>query len=282
MTQVSVPVNAGLDALFAVLGLLEARRLWRKHPDIRPENIHQKARYLPWSTVAMLAVVVPLLVTDIVLRWHVRLPLRLQLHHSAILWALILSDLAFLFAVSIGVAYAAGHRERHKLALVGPLLVLALFYPQWRYYTPIADDLMGMVDEHGIVHQSSDWSCAAASGANVARRLGHEMTERRMAEIMGTTRIGTTPAQIVVGLEAIGVRCRLVREPDGAPPAFEPPAILFVDHPEAGSEGHAVAYMGRSEGRYEIWDPLAGRTWLEAPELLEIWHGHGVACLGEP
>ena len=52
--------------------------------------------------------------------------------------------------------------------------------------------------------------------------------------------------------------------------------MIFIDHPAAGDESHAVAYMGINKGKAEIWDPLEGKRYLDVRQLKKIWHGRGI------
>jgi hypothetical protein len=58
------------------------------------------------------------------------------------------------------------------------------------------------------------------------------------------------------------------------------PAMIFIDHPSAGEESHAVAYMGNHLDSAEIWDPLEGKRFVTSQQLKKIWHGRGIEfCL---
>ena len=56
----------------------------------------------------------------------------------------------------------------------------------------------------------------------------------------------------------------------------KPPAMLFVDHPQAGPESHVVAYFGSMGDTYEIWDPLDGRIHMDRERLITCWHGRAL------
>ena len=56
------------------------------------------------------------------------------------------------------------------------------------------------------------------------------------------------------------------------------PAMLFIDHPQAGPESHAVALMEADGGQAVFWDPLHGREQRSFEALRAIWHGRAVLC----
>jgi hypothetical protein len=57
---------------------------------------------------------------------------------------------------------------------------------------------------------------------------------------------------------------------------YLPVAMLFIDHPTAGPESHAVARFAHA-GTVEVWDPLTGSP-ISAPSLARNWHGRAVIC----
>jgi hypothetical protein len=216
----------------------------------------------------------------------------LQKKHSSVLWALpvwfeyhlltgtwgsILSLFAFVFSLGSAVAMRTQHRERTRLVVASVLLVAAIQAVEWNYTRLVAPILRNDISAAGMVTQTSDVSCAAASGATIARLLGIAMTERKMAELYGTSELlGTTAAQVVYGNAAIGIASRKVEIFDRDPERVSAPAMLFVDHRATGPESHAVAYLGTKEGKAEIWDPIGSLKRLDKRDLASVWRGRGI------
>ena len=129
----------------------------------------------------------------------------------------------------------------------------------------------------GAILQTSHFSCAPASGANIAKLYNLKITERKMAQLMHTRHTGTTSSEIVEGLRSIGlVASRFETSPNVYP--IPTPAILIVDHPKAGKESHAIAALSYLQGGQTliIVDPLQGTRMIKKQELAKIWHGHGI------
>jgi len=96
-----------------------------------------------------------------------------------------------------------------------------------------------------------------------------------MAELFGTT-IGTSAAQVVYGMQELGFTCSMREIGSADVKQLTQPAMLFVDHRATGPESHAVVYVGVSNHKIEIWDPLLGKDFFTAQELATIWHGHAI------
>ena len=121
-----------------------------------------------------------------------------------------------------------------------------------------------------------DSSCCAATAANIANMFGMKKTEKEMAELFATTVSGTSPAQVIFGMEKLGFRCKKVNIEDADAKKLNPPAIIMIDHIEAGPEAHAVGLMKRLNGKVEIWDPLRGRSTPDVTKVKKYWHGKAI------
>ncbi|MBN1769833.1 MAG: hypothetical protein JXB32_01125 [Deltaproteobacteria bacterium] len=277
--DVWLALASGLCALSA--GLLLGRQARRRRAGIDLRNAMRLTR-TPWIALIGLAVAAAgFAVLQLVpgLAWKV--PHFVELHLLAFCGAAFLGPAGLLFGFAIGLAFASAAEHRWCLAA----LVAGLFGcvgVAWVVVTrPIADDLGHSVDPDGFILQTSGTSCAAASAANVARQLGLAVTEREMAERVGTTVLGTTSAAVVEGLSELGVTCRRIERFDTDPRMVVPPAILVVDHPATGPESHAVAFLGMDRGRALVVDPLDGLSRTPSERLGLRWHGHGLEC-GRP
>jgi len=104
------------------------------------------------------------------------------------------------------------------------------------------------------------------------------LTEESAARLLGTTTAGTSRGQMRFALHQLGIPFEERNDPRLTPAELPAPALLMVDHPAVGREGHMVMYAGRSEGGYEIWDPLTGRVEWSEREARSRWHGRAFSC----
>ena len=263
-----------LIILFILAGFLECKRLLSKDPGLDMKRILKKAPYLyvliPLSVIFLIAANLnrPYLTWD--------LPLWLQYIYTALTWGAIIAMFAFTFSLASVLAFRTEHRERWKVVIAGALFIAVVQIMQWNYTRPIAPQLKDIEGSSGLVFQSNNASCAAASAANIARIFGIQKTEKNMAELLGTTAAGTSAAQIIYGMRKIGFSCRKIEIADSNPRKIKLPAMMFVNNQFTGPESHAVTYVRFTNGKAEIWDPLEGKLLYSKSELAKVWHGRGI------
>lgn len=264
------------QASAAVLGILAAHRVHRRFPNVTVETVHRHAPAMRAGILVLVLIAVPFVatLTDEAARW---LPLMLQRHVHVLAWSLTLLGLAGMAGFSISIALRTGHARRRSLMLAVVLLIPALNVSAWPRVRPIADRLERKETIDGIVLQSHHASCAAASVANVGRLVGKDVDELGAARLLGTTRFGSSPGQIRYALDSLGIAFLEIEGSELA--SVAPPAILFVARRRPDGPGeHAVVYVGRHEGGYEIWDPRSGRTVYSHDEARHVWKGGGLSC----
>lgn len=267
-------------AAFA-LGIVTAHFAFRRNPSITVETALKHSRtLLPVSLVSLVLLSVPLSaqITDSICQ---DLPLWLQRNANETTWLLIGALFAFLSGFTVYLALRTGHPKRSQLTLAVVLVNLAIFIVNWRLNSGIADFLEHRTKD-GVVVQSTGASCAAATLSNIANHYGTAISEPEAAQLMGTTTLGTSPGEMRYALQRLGIGYRTLNERHSDLSRIRPPAMLFVDHPAVGSEGHVVAYFGMSGQNFEIWDPLVGKTFWSKQRVQEVWHGNGILCLSAP
>ena len=261
------------------IGVALGRRITSRIPDIQLESLFQRVPLLHVVTVlgaAVLAAVMALEASDAPCQW---LPLLWQRHRAAANW-MIASGLFGLAAGFLSaVAVRTGHDQR-RLVLACTLAGHAIFaITHVQKYGDVSAWLSVRETPDGIVLQSHPATCTAATLANIARQSGLVLDERGAVRLLGTTSAGTNRGQMRYALERLGIPFRMIDGRTTRLGDVSAPAILCVDHPAVGREGHSVAYMGRVQDRFEIWDPVSGRElWSEA-DAESCWHGHGIECL---
>lgn len=259
------------------LGALEWRRVARRHPSTTPENALRHARHvlaiIP-LTLALLAVQV-LVVVHPDITWNA--PVWLELHYTSLVLGSVAACMSFVFGLAAHGAFAARQRNRAPL-LLSALAVVGVVAAIERDFTdPIGAELRERMNGD-VVLQSTGASCAAASAANLARRYGLAKTEAEMATLLGTTRFGSTPAQVVHGLEGIGLACRKASHASFDAASIPVPAVLFYPPSNLHGAGHVVVLEGFDGENAVILDPLVGRLPVNPAELRERWKGHAVEC----
>lgn len=280
MNAISALLIVVIIAVSAGAGISESRRIRRRYDDLSLNNALSRARYLyiiiPAGLALLLSNISVIIIRKIRPSLFWAMPVWLEYHLSPLLWGSILFLFSFTFALTTAVAFSTSHRERSKILLSSIIFIVTILLVQWNYTRPVASKLKSEVSADGMVSQTSPVSCAAASGATIARLLGVRKSEKEMAELYGTSMLGTSPAQVIVGMKKIGIVSRKVESLELEPGRVSPPAMFFVDNPLIGQESHAVAYLGQEDGKFRIWDPLMGVLNLGVEGVEAIWRGRGI------
>lgn len=258
-------------------GALEWRRIARRHAGTTVENALRRARHV----IAIVPVALVLLAVQVVVVTHPDItwnaPVWLELHYTSLLFGSVAACMSFVFGLAGHGAMVTRHRHRVPL-LASTLIVVGIVVTiEWDFTTPIWSDLHERMNGY-VVLQSTGASCAAASAANLVRQHGVVQTEREMAALLGTTRFGSTPAQVVHGLERLGFSCRKVFHANADSASVRAPAVLFYPPGDIYSTGHAVLLASAEAHNAIVLDPLVGRVLLNPVELSARWKGHAVEC----
>jgi predicted double-glycine peptidase len=264
------------------VGAFEWRRLARSTPDMRVENALRRARHL----IGAVPVAIALLGAQVAvfawpeITWSA--PVWLEAHHVELLLGAVAATISVIFGFASYGALATRHPQRAAAVGSTILIVGIVVAVEWEFTAPIAQQLYHRTKE-GVILQSSSASCAAASAANLAGTYGVVRTEAQMAELLGSTRFGTSPAQVVHGMERLGISCWKTRRADMDPYALRAPAVLFLPPDPGGGAAHAVLLAGVVDQQILVVDdPLLGRQQMSRRELSARWKGHAVECAPAP
>lgn len=266
--------TALLAATGTVLGVLEWRRLARKHPDLSLKSVLKRAPHV----IALVPLVVALLALQVAILVHQELlwdaPVVLELHHAAICFGTVAAAFGFLFGLAAYGAFHTKDRQWPAAVVAGLLAVGIVLGVEWDLSHRVANELGDRVVD-GVVLQTSGVSCAAASAANLVRRHGLSQGEREMARLIGTTREGSSPAQVITGLAKLGFSCRKTLQAERDVRRLQTPAMLWLE----GRAPHAVLLASVQGERAEVLDPLVGRVaygWTQVPST---WRGRALECV---
>ena len=197
-------------------------------------------------------------------------PLLLQIYYTSLIWGTLLAALSFISCAVIALAFLTGDKKRWPVVVFTVLIIVGVQGLFWSRTRPVAPQLTEEVS-HGVIMQTSNASCCAAAAANIANMFGLKKTEKEMAELFGTTVTGTSPGQVIVGMEKLGFTCEKANIEDADANKLNAPAIILIDHLEAGPESHAVGLIKHLDGKVEIWDPLRGKSTPEVKRLKGVY-----------
>ncbi|MEM7234622.1 MAG: cysteine peptidase family C39 domain-containing protein [Planctomycetota bacterium] len=266
-----------------ILAFLYGIRRRRRDPSLSAENALKRCKGFSAMTLGLILLsagfLFPLLNDSIC----EALPIATQRWLHWIEWSLILTSFGLASGLLVGLAIPGGPPRQTLVAVFIPPLHVLFAVVALRNVDPVHHALDQVKEEQGVVLQSTGYTCVAATLANVARHHGLFLSERDAAELLLTTRLGTSRGPIRYALSQLDIAQRTYHRDEERDLSKVPvPAFLFVDHPSVGREGHAVGYFGERAGGYEIWDPLGGRSIWSAEQVNAHWHGSAIACEFRP
>jgi len=205
-----------------------------------------------------------------------KLPLLLQRHIGSINWLILSVGFSTIAGYTLALAYKQKHEQSRALSLACGVLIFVGIVTFHRYFAPISNTLGPQQTSQGVILQSHNSTCAAASLANIAATYSIELTERQAAELLGTSDMGSSGGQIRYAIAQVGLHYTDIQLTERDLSRVEAPAMLFIDHPAVGEEGHAVSYMGKTPQGFEIWDPLTGKEFWSSKDGVSRWRGKGI------
>jgi len=203
--------------------------------------------------------------------WY--LPVAVEYYLTPMMWLLKLFFVASAMSAVAAVSLLQRHSARYGIVLFTLLVVVAVEALNRWAVQPKLGEIHANV-RGGIVLQTNDSTCAAASAANIARHFGIDASEAAMVELLGTTWAGTSPAQLVYGFRKLGLEATKVSHPDRDLSKVRAPAVLLVYASEV--DAHAVTYMGQRGPFFEIWDPNSGPRLDPLEKVQAIWGGRAI------
>jgi predicted double-glycine peptidase len=194
--------------------------------------------------------------------------------------------------------WSAASRHEEKLRavlLLVPLLAVSLWSYAW-YFAPLPTGIKGQVDARGLLRQTTDDSCSAASAAMLLARYDIVTTEAEMADLCLTrANLGTSPLGLYRGLAIKaaerGLRPHVLRlsQPDQLRDLKQPAIInvgLKADTPwetsvrlesygwRVGAWHTVLIWRTDKSGQWtDVADPSFGPERWPTEDLKYLWDG---------
>jgi len=210
------------------------------------------------------------------------LPDVLVLWGAAAVWPFVQIVAALALGLTVTLEWP-GRREPRRLRTLlaaGAVLVLAVTYLGWRQL-PLVNALGAARLVDGVVMQTTSYTCGPASIATLARASGMtDVDERRVVELAGTSRGGTTSLAEIRAMRRLGLEPEFARHLTPADLAADGRlAVLHVDEPVLTAKiRHAVALLAVDSTRrtITIGNPLYGRQVKSWDDLRGYWIGEAI------
>lgn len=206
-------------------------------------------------------------------------PLEWRFYGMHITWSLMHIILAGVCGAAIAISWQTARHQVITVALLG-LIGIASFSGFEHYLlSPIHTQLHDNLRPNGVYKQTSNSSCAPAAMATILHRWGMDVPESEVAELAGTSRMGTSMPQLILAAQALNMDGLELHPTWELMQQINRPGILAVwVFDENGRRlPHAVALLGLDAHTAIIADPAAGDLFrLTRQEFLKIWRNEYV------
>lgn len=229
-------------------------------------------------SLAFLGLYVGLMVLALHVPQFHQLPIEWRFYGMEVTWTIMRVILLGFCGLTFIVSWKTARIQVIAVVLLG-LLGLGGFTAAERYFlAPIYPTLEDNLRPNGIFRQTSASSCAPAALATVLRLWEMDATESEVARLAGTSRLGTSMAQLIVAARELGM--------DGLElsPTWEqmrrinrPGVLATWLYSANGRVAHAVALTGMTESVAQIADPAFGRFfYVERSQFERVWRNQYV------
>jgi hypothetical protein len=266
-----------ISSLF--LGYILAQKILTKHSsNLTFEQIHSNSKVLWFVTFIGLLFIFVGAYSFHNDDFFLMFPLLYQKYAMVITWVVIIMYLAFLSGFTLSITHKL-KKEKFKtylIALVILNILLLVNHEQKNAYDGM--HVKGNNTSKMFTKQSTNFSCTSASVATLAKTLDINVSEKKVAQLSRLTKRGANAGQVRFALNKLNIKYHSLTQRFIDPNKIKAPAILYVDNPIVGFEGHAIVYLGKGHYGYEIWNPVGLHIYLSEKELRKIWHGRGIEC----
>lgn len=212
-------------------------------------------------SLACLGIYVGLMVLALHVPQFQGLPLQVRVYGMEVTWTLMRVILLGFCGLAFIVSWKTARLQVLAVILLGVLGIGSFNAAEAYFLAPIHGELIDNIKPNGVYQQTSSSSCAPAALATILHQWNVNAPESLVAELAGTSRLGTSMPQLITAAKALGM--------DGIElaPTWEQmqqinrPGVLatwLID--ERGRNAHATALVGMSDSHAAIADPAFGEV----------------------
>ena len=235
-----------------------------------------------WASLAFLGLYLAMLVLVASLSQLQGLPLEWRVYGMRITWTTMQIMLMGFCGLALVVSWRTARIQVVAIVLLGLLGFAAFHRAEGYFLAPIAASLEDKLLPNGVFRQTSDSSCAPSALATVLRLWGVNATESSVAQLAGTSRLGTSMPQLVTALQKMGLAGVELSPTWAQMQQINRPGVLatWLDLRDGSKAPHAVGLLAMDNQTATIADPDSGRIFrLPKAEFDRIWRKQYVAVL---
>lgn len=201
-------------------------------------------------------------------------PLEWRFHGMQITWSLMHMILAGICGMALTISWHTARPQVITIAMLGVVGIATFSGFESFLLSPIHAQLLDNLQPNGVFKQTSNSSCAPAAMATLLRQWEIPATESSIAELAGTSRMGTSMPQLIIAAQELNMDGLELRPTWDLMQQINRPGILAVWLIDEGGKKlpHAVALLGLNETVATIADPADGEIFeLEREHFFKIW-----------
>jgi predicted double-glycine peptidase len=202
------------------------------------------------------------------------LPLEWRFYGMRVTWTVIRVLLLGFCGVGFTISWRTARRQVVAVLLLGLLGLGGFTSVEAFFLAPIHASLQNNLQSNGVFKQTSNSSCAPAAMATLLRQWGIAATESEVARLAGTSRMGTSMAQLIVAAQALGLGGVELSPTWEQMQQINRPGVLgvWLFGENGRKQPHAVALLGLTANIATIADPARGQLYyLDRPTFAEVW-----------
>ncbi|MGJ3249569.1 MAG: cysteine peptidase family C39 domain-containing protein [Elainellaceae cyanobacterium] len=225
------------------------------------------------ASLAFLGIYVFLLIITISVPQMQALPLEWRFYGMRISWTMLRVFLLGACGMAFTVSWYTARLQVFSIILVGVLGLAGFSGVESYFLSPIHASLHNNLQSNGVYRQTSDSSCAPAALATLLKYWGISASESDVAELAGTSRLGTTMPQLIVAAQKLDMDGVELQSTWQDMQQINRPGILAVWLFDGNRKlPHAVALLGLTNRVATIADPSRGEIFhLDRSTFNYIW-----------
>jgi len=229
----------------------------------------------PYLSIAFLGAYIGLLLVARLLPEMPALPLEWRFYSWQFTWTVMRLLLLLICGIAFKISWHTARLQVIAVVLISLLGVGSFTVAESYFLTPIYATLENNLQPNGVFKQTSNSSCGPSALATILRKWGINATESSVARAAGTSRLGTSMAQLLVATRSFGMDGMELKVSWEQMQQINRPGVLgiwsgigFYRIP------HAVALLGLNGDVAKIGDPTWGKIYnVNRARLEKVWDG---------
>ncbi|MCU0526015.1 MAG: cysteine peptidase family C39 domain-containing protein [Elainella sp. Prado103] len=225
------------------------------------------------ESIAFLGLYILLLLLALYLPQLQILPLEWRVSGMRVTWSIMRILLVGFCGAAFWVSYQTDRRQMIAVVLLGVIGWGGFTSAEAYFLAPIYPSLRDHLMPNGVYRQTSNSSCAPAAMATILRQWDLDIPESRVAQLAGTSRLGTSMPQLIMAARSLGLDAVELSPTWEQMRQMNRPGVLATWlYSRSGRDPHAVGLVAMTADTVTIADPAFGKLYeLNRASFDRIW-----------